>query len=116
MEKFTEAQIKAGLATLPEWAETGGAIQRTYRFKNFVESMKFVDQTADAAEDAQHHPDILVRYNKVTLTLSTHDAGGLTEKDFVLAGQCDKFAEALGVPSVPAEGTGAEGAAGGTGA
>lgn len=57
----------------------GRGIQRTYAFKDFVASIKFVNSVAEAAEAAQHHPDILIRWNKVTLTLTTHDAGDLGE-------------------------------------
>lgn len=87
--RLTDAQIKDRLRMLREWSETSGMIQRTYQFKDFVESMKFVNAVAALAEARQHHPDILVRWNKVTLSLSTHDAGGITEKDFALAGECD---------------------------
>ncbi len=90
--KLTEEQVKHRLASLPQWAEAGGGIQRTYQFKNFVHAMKFVNHTADLAEQRQHHPDILVRYNKVTLSLSTHDAGGITEKDFEFARLADGIA------------------------
>ena len=92
LEKLTDDQIAQHLKARPEWSETGEAIQRTYAFKNFAESMKFVAKVADAAEAADHHPDILIRYNKVTLTLSTHDAGGITTKDFALAAKADEFA------------------------
>jgi 4a-hydroxytetrahydrobiopterin dehydratase len=92
LEKLSDDQIAQHLSARPEWSETGEAIQRTYAFKNFAESMKFVGKVADAAEAADHHPDILIRYNKVTLTLSTHDAGGITAKDFDLAGKADEFA------------------------
>jgi 4a-hydroxytetrahydrobiopterin dehydratase len=87
--KLSDAQIKDAMVSRPEWAETGGAIQRTFQFKNFVEAMRFVNRAAEAAEAMNHHPDILVRYNKVTMTLSTHDAGGITSKDFELAGRMD---------------------------
>lgn len=87
--KLSDEQIEAALKAVPEWGEVGGAIQRTYAFKDFVASMKFVERVAQLAEADQHHPDILIRYNKVTLTLSTHDAGGITAKDFALAGKCD---------------------------
>jgi 4a-hydroxytetrahydrobiopterin dehydratase len=83
--KLDEAQVQAALAGTPEWSELGDTIQRTYQFKNFVESLAFVQKVAEAAERDQHHPDILIRYNKVTLTLSTHDSGGLTAKDFAAA-------------------------------
>ena len=85
MERLTEDQIQARLSEHPEWSEMGGRIQRTYQFEDFLASMRFVDAVAQAAEAAQHHPDILIRYNKVTLTLSTHDANGITVKDFDLA-------------------------------
>ena len=89
MTKLTDAEIAEALKQVPEWSELNGAIQRTFQFKDFVEAMKFVNHVADAAEKAQHHPDILVRWNKVTLTLSTHDAGGITQKDFELARKAD---------------------------
>lgn len=95
LDKLTDDQIADQLKARPEWSETGEAIQRTYAFKNFAESMRFVAQVADAAEAADHHPDILIRYNKVTLTLSTHDSGGITTKDFDLAGKADGFAAPL---------------------
>lgn len=95
MPKLTAAQIETALASVPEWGESGDAIQRTFQFSDFVKAMSFVDQVAQAAERSRHHPDILIRYNKVTLTLSTHDAGGITEKDFTLAKSCDQFALAI---------------------
>ena len=94
MDKLTDAQITGMLTSRPDWSETGGAIQRTFHFKNFVEAMTFVDKVAVAAEAAQHHPDILIRYNKVTLSLNTHDAGGITEKDFALAAKIDAMTPA----------------------
>lgn len=95
-EKLTDAQIAGMLASRPEWSETGGAIQRTFHFANFMEAMAFVDKVAAQAEADQHHPDILIRYTKVTLTLNTHDAGGITEKDFALAAKVDAMAPAGG--------------------
>ena len=92
MTKLTAEQVESSLADLPDWSEVSGEIQRTYSFSDFAESMSFVNKVADAAEKAQHHPDILIRYNKVTLTLTTHDAGGITEKDFDLAQLADSLA------------------------
>ncbi|MEZ6242281.1 MAG: 4a-hydroxytetrahydrobiopterin dehydratase [Phycisphaerales bacterium] len=92
MKKLSDEQVRAGLEKLPEWSASGGKITRTYQFEDFVQSMRFVDQVASAAEADQHHPDILIRYNKVTLTLSTHDAHGITKKDFALAHKADDFA------------------------
>ncbi|MBL0921452.1 MAG: 4a-hydroxytetrahydrobiopterin dehydratase [Phycisphaerales bacterium] len=89
LEKLTPAQVEAGLARLDEWSTLNDAIQRTYLFKDFNAAIAFVNQIAAFAEAADHHPDILIRYNKVTLTLSTHDAGGITEKDFALAEKAD---------------------------
>lgn len=91
-EKMSDAEVKTALDGLPEWNEVGGELQRTVQFDDFVRSMAFVNRVADAAEAARHHPDILIRYNKVTLTLSTHDAGGITAKDFALAEQINSFA------------------------
>ncbi len=103
MDKLTDEQVQLALRSLPEWAETGGQIHRTYRFKDFVDAMKFVSTVANQAESDQHHPDILIRWNKVTLTLSTHDAGGITHKDFDLAGKCDAFAAPLLPPPPPTQ-------------
>ena len=90
--RLNDDEIAAGLMKCPEWSHAGDAIQRTFAFKNFVEAMAFVNKVAAAAEADQHHPDILVRYNKVTLTLSTHDAGGgISAKDFALAGKVDQI-------------------------
>ena len=89
MKKLTAVEIKTALDTVPEWKQTDGAIARTYQFKDFPAAIKFVNAVADLAEQAWHHPDIDIRWNKVTLTLTTHDAGGLTEKDFDLARKFD---------------------------
>lgn len=102
MDKLSEDQVQDALKSIPEWAETGGQIHRTYRFKDFVDSMKFVGLVATQAETDQHHPDILIRWNKVTLTVSTHDAGGITQKDFDLAAKSDAFAAPLLPAAVPA--------------
>ena len=95
MDKLSEEQINQRLESLNGWSTTTGAIQRTFQHKDFVESMKFVNHVAELAEEDQHHPDILIRWNKVTLTLTTHDAGGITDKDFELASKCDEYAAAV---------------------
>jgi 4a-hydroxytetrahydrobiopterin dehydratase len=87
--KVDEAKAILALSALPQWQRTGEIISRTFEFKDFPAAMKFVNNVAELAELAQHHPDIDVRWNKVTLALTTHDAGGLTEKDFALAKQLD---------------------------
>jgi 4a-hydroxytetrahydrobiopterin dehydratase len=89
--KLSQSQIDKRLASLPEWTQTGDAVQRTYGFPDFVKAIAFVNATAEHAERVQHHADILVRYNKVTLTLSTHDAKGITAKDFDSAAAFDRL-------------------------
>lgn len=91
MSKLNLAQIKTALAATPEWKKKGNTIKRLYQFKDFPAGIKFVNAVARLAEKAWHHPDIDIRWNKVTLTLTTHDAGGLTKKDFALAKKFDQF-------------------------
>ena len=90
--KMTESQKQSAVAALPEWRREGEVISRTYEFEDFVAAMKFVNAVAAVAEQVQHHPDVDIRWNKVTLALTTHDAGGLTQKDFAMASQCDGLA------------------------
>ena len=90
-KKLTPAQVKAALPTVAEWHKQGANIARTFAFKDFVAAMKFVNAVARLAEKASHHPDIDIRWNKVTLALCTHSEGGLTEQDFALAQQCDRL-------------------------
>ena len=85
MVLLSETQIQDNLARLPSWERHGQEIRRTWRFADFKEAMAFVDRVAALAEGANHHPDIDIRYSRVTLALSTHDAGGLTARDFDLA-------------------------------
>ncbi len=92
MPRLNSSDIQAALAAVPQWKQVGNAITRTFQFKDFAAAMQFVNQVARLAEAAWHHPDIDVRWNKVTLTLSTHSEGGLTEKDFTLAKQFDQAA------------------------
>ena len=87
--KMEPAKIILALAALPQWKRDGETISRVFEFRDFPDAMKFVNNVAELAEQAQHHPDVDIRWNKVTLALTTHDAGGLTEKDFALAQQCD---------------------------
>lgn len=91
MPKLKASQIKAALAKVPDWKQRGASIRRTFQFKDFVAAIKFVNAVARLAEQAWHHPDIDVRWNKITLTLNTHSEGGLTEKDFKLARQFDRL-------------------------
>ena len=80
--KLSSAEITAKMLCVPHWSRSGDLIERTFAFPDFIASMRFVNLMAIEAERTQHHPDILVKYNKVTLGFSTHDAGGLTFKDF----------------------------------
>jgi 4a-hydroxytetrahydrobiopterin dehydratase len=89
--KIDPAQIPSALAIIPQWQCHDQVISRTYEFKKFPAAMDFVNAIGRIAEQVQHHPDIDIRWNKVTLALTTHDAGGLTEKDFALARQCDEL-------------------------
>ena len=89
MEKLPQEQIDAQLAEFAEWSQSGEALQRTFRFEDFKAAMAFVNKVAELAERMQHHPDIMIRYNKVTLTLTTHDAGGITSNDFEFVGATD---------------------------
>ncbi len=92
MQKLTSDEIQARLRALPGWEQHEAVIRRTLAFKDFPAAIDFVNRVAAAAEEAGHHPDIDIRWNKVTLSLTTHDAGGLTPKDFDLARRCNELA------------------------
>ena len=91
MPKLDPAQIAPALAAAPQWRRQGDVISRTFQFKDFPAAMKFANAVAAAAEQVWHHPDIYIRWNKVTLALTTHDAGGLTQMDFDLAREFDQL-------------------------
>lgn len=91
MAKLSAAQAKAAMRFLPKWSRKGSVIRRTYDFRDFATAMVFVNAVAKLAERAGHHPDIDIRWNKVTLALTSHDEGGLTEKDFELAGKFEQL-------------------------
>jgi 4a-hydroxytetrahydrobiopterin dehydratase len=82
---LTETEISQKLTNLPEWKIEERQLRRTFKLKNFVESIAFVDSLVEPAEKLAHHPDLIISYNRVTVILTTHDAGGLTQKDFDLA-------------------------------
>jgi 4a-hydroxytetrahydrobiopterin dehydratase len=90
---LSDDDIARELETVPEWERDGDAIIRTARLDTFPAAIAFVAAVADAAEEADHHPDIDIRYRKVRLELSTHSAGGLTAKDFALARRIDGLLE-----------------------
>ncbi len=87
MSLLTNEEVRAGLAFTPDWKPVPEAIRAEYRFNDFVAAVAFVNRVAELAEAAGHHPDIDIRWNRVLLTLSTHDEGGVTDKDLALAAQ-----------------------------
>ena len=91
MPALSATEIATHVKQVPTWKVESGELVRNFQFEDFRGSMRFVNQVADLAEAAAHHPDIDIRYNKVRLALVTHDAGGLTAKDFELAAQADKL-------------------------
>ena len=92
MATMSDTEVKDALADLPNWELSGGEIVKEYKFADFAAAMAFVNQVAEAAEAANHHPDIDIRWNKVRLALSTHSQGGLTQNDFTLAAQIESLA------------------------
>ena len=89
--KLKRNRIKTQLARVPSWKFRGQQISRLFVFDDFTEGIRFLNRVAKLAEGMNHHPDIDIRYNKVKLTLTTHDYGGLTMKDFKLAGKIDRL-------------------------
>jgi 4a-hydroxytetrahydrobiopterin dehydratase len=89
MPALTSKEAAARLVALPEWKIDGDELTRTFKFKDFLAALAFVNRVGQQAEKAGHHPDIDIRYNQVRLGLITHDAGGLTAKDFDLAAVAD---------------------------
>ncbi len=90
MAKLSKKEIQAKLKDLKDWQIKGQAIVKTFTLPSFKEAISFVTKVADLAEAANHHPDMLIQYNKVTLTLSTGSEGGVTEYDINLATQIEK--------------------------
>ena len=89
---LSDADVSSRLSSLKGWQHQNGEISRTFQFADFRGSLAFVNRVGDLAEAAGHHPDIDIRYNKVRLALVTHDAGGITTKDFDLAQQINSVA------------------------
>ncbi len=88
--RCNDIEIQRELGTLDGWSRRGDALVKTFVFPTFVAAIAFVDRAAELAEEFAHHPDMDIRYSKVTMTLSTHSAGGITELDFVLARALEK--------------------------
>ncbi len=89
-ETLSDISIQRELGNLPGWSRRGDAITKTFQFPDFLTGINFVLAVAKAADAADHHPDIDIRYTKVTCTLSTHSAGGITQKDLDMARAIEK--------------------------
>jgi 4a-hydroxytetrahydrobiopterin dehydratase len=85
LTRLTDAEISRQLPTLPGWRLENGRLEKTFQFANFVEAIAFVERLVAPAEAIGHHPDITIHYNRVTISLTTHDVGGLSSLDFDLA-------------------------------
>lgn len=92
MTRLSDAELSNALKSLNGWSSANGEISKTFSFKTFMDSVGFVNRLAELAEKAQHHPDIDIRFNKVTIGLTTHDEGGISDKDTALAAQIDSVA------------------------
>jgi 4a-hydroxytetrahydrobiopterin dehydratase len=97
MKPLTTKESNVHLKKVPDWAGRAKNIFRTFKFEDFLAGLEFVNRIGKKAQKLNHHPDMDIRYDQVKLTLTTHDAGGLTEKDFILAGQCDEVFARLSV-------------------
>lgn len=95
MPALSKQEIQQKLKAMQLWGYQGKAIHKKYTFKSFVPAIGFVNKVAEAAEIAGHHPDIIIQYNVVGVSLSTHSEGGVTDKDFELARQIDGMAETV---------------------
>jgi 4a-hydroxytetrahydrobiopterin dehydratase len=87
---LSQSEIDLALKTLPGWGRRNDAIERVLQLADFAAAMKVVNLIAEAAEAANHHPDILINYNRVTLTLVSHDSGGVTQRDIRMAGKINE--------------------------
>ena len=90
MPALTAKQVSLRLKTIPNWSKRAQTIHRTFKFGGFLKGIDFVNRIARLAQKMNHHPDVNIRFDKVALRLTTHDAGGITEKDFLLARQCNR--------------------------
>ena len=92
MALLSDEEIESRLEGLEGWEREGDAIRKQFQLDDFKGSVDFVNRLTPAAEDMNHHPDLEISWNKVTVSLSTHSEGGLTENDFELAGKIDSAA------------------------
>jgi 4a-hydroxytetrahydrobiopterin dehydratase len=96
-EPLSDIGIQRELGALPGWSRRGHSLTKTYRFPTFPAGITFVTRVADVAESMDHHPDIDIRHTRLTFTLSTHDAGGITMNDLALAREIERLATESGV-------------------
>ena len=99
MPMLPKEELDRAIGELPGWMPKGNAIQKTYKHESFAEAIVFVNAVAHLAELANHHPDIDIRYKNVTITLTTHDQGGITDKDVNLARRIEDVRLTAGVPA-----------------
>lgn len=92
--KLSDLEIQRALGRLPGWSRRGDALTKSYTFSSFADGIAFVTRVAKAADARNHHPDIDIRYTKITCLLTTHDAGGVTESDLRLAEDIEKASSA----------------------
>jgi 4a-hydroxytetrahydrobiopterin dehydratase len=90
MPKLSDAQIGEELKSLPGWEYRDSALRKQFRFKEFMDGIRFIGRVAEMAEAADHHPDMLINYIRVTFICSTHSEGGVTDKDLHLAKQIEQ--------------------------
>jgi len=96
MAKLAPEQISEKLRGLAGWEHKGETIAKRYKFKEFMDGIRFINRIAEIAESMDHHPDITINYTRITFTCSTHDQGGITEKDFKLASEIESAFKASG--------------------
>jgi 4a-hydroxytetrahydrobiopterin dehydratase len=92
-QRLSDLEIQRALGSLPGWARRGEVLTKTFTFTKFADGIAFVQRVATAADAVNHHPDIDIRYTKIVCTLSTHDAGGITQNDLSLAGTIESLAQ-----------------------
>ena len=92
MPQLSDIEIQRSLGGLPGWARKGDTLVKSYHFATFPAGIEFIRRVATVAEKMSHHPDIDIRYTKVSFVLSTHDAGGITDKDLALARAIEELA------------------------
>lgn len=92
-EPLSDIAIQRALGSLPGWSRRGDVLTKTYQFQRFPDGIEFVVRVAERAEASQHHPDVDIRYTRVTCMLTTHDSGGITQKDLAMARAIDEVAE-----------------------